>query len=78
MAFYRLLGRSVVAVLLAAVAAKAGAVVPATAADSPSLKDRIAAIRAKAAELSGALSHDAAAPSVDQPAQIAWNDWKNE
>jgi hypothetical protein len=36
----------------------------------------VAAIRAKAAELSAA--HDEAGAPVGRPAQVAWNDWKNE
>jgi len=66
------------AVLLTAFAAKAGAVVPGKAIEPPSLAERVAAIRAKAAQLSAASTHDTAASSLDQPAQIAWNDWKNE
>jgi hypothetical protein len=46
--------------------------------EPPSLAERVAAIRAKAAQLSAASTHDTAASSLDQPAQIAWNDWKNE
>jgi len=70
-------GGSVGTALLAAVAAEAGAVVPG-ATDLQSVNDRVAAIRAKAAELSAAGVQHAATASLDGPAQlVAWNDWKN-
>ena len=71
MAFFRWFGGSVGTVLVTAVAANAGAVAPT---DLPSVNDRVAVIRAKAAELSAAYVQDA----FDGPPQIvAWNDWKN-
>jgi hypothetical protein len=75
---FSLFWRSALAAIVTAVAAKAGAVVPGKELGSPSVADRVAAIRAKAAELSAAHSHDAAATPVGRPAQVAWNDWKNE
>jgi hypothetical protein len=77
MSFQRLFGRSALAAVLAAFAAKAGAIVPEKAV-SPSVQERVAAIRAKAAELTAAYSQSAAAAAVDRPAQVAWNDWRNE
>jgi hypothetical protein len=74
---FRLFWRSAVAAIMATVAAKAGAVVPVKAA-SPPVEDRVAAIRAKVAELAAAQSQNAAPVAVDRPAQVAWNDWKNE
>jgi hypothetical protein len=72
---FSLLGRGALAVMLAAVAGKAGAV-PAEEVASPSVADRVAAIRARAAPLSAA--HDEVGAPVGRPAQVAWNDWKNE
>jgi hypothetical protein len=71
------------AVVLTAVAARAGAVVPGQAVQPPSVSEksvseRVAAIRAKAAKLSAAPIHDTETSSIDQPAQVAWNDWRNE
>jgi hypothetical protein len=73
---FTLFGRGALAVILAAVAGKAGAVLPGKEVASPSVADRVAAIRAKAAELSAA--HDEAGAPVGRPAEVAWNDWKNE
>jgi len=73
---FSLFGRSALAMILTAVAAKAGAVLPGKEVASPSVADRVAAIRAKAAQLSAA--HDEAAAPDGRPAQVAWNDWKNE
>ena len=73
MAFLGRFGSGVGAVLLTAAAANAGAAV-APAADTQSVSERVAAIRAKAAELSGA----GVQPGFDGPPQVvAWNDWKN-
>jgi len=78
MALMRGFGGGVGTVLLAAVAAEAGAAVPAPATDLQSVNDRVAAIRAKAEELSAAGVPHAATASLDGPAQlVAWNDWKN-
>jgi hypothetical protein len=74
---FRLFWRSAVAVVLAAVAAKAGALAPGKTA-SPSVEDRVAAIRAKAGQLTAAHSQDVATAPAGRPAQVAWNDWKNE
>jgi hypothetical protein len=73
---FSLFGRGALAVILAAIAGKAGAVVASKEVVSPSVTDRVAAIRAKAAQLSAA--HDDAGIPVGRPAQVAWNDWKNE
>ena len=73
---FSLLGRGALAVMLAAVAGKAGAVMPGEEVALPSVADRVAAIRAKAAQLSAA--HDEVGAPVGRPAQVAWNDWKNE
>ena len=71
-------GSTVGTALLAAVATEAGAATVAPAADVQSVNERVAAIRAKAVELSAAGVHDPAAASFDGPAQlVAWNDWKN-
>jgi hypothetical protein len=78
MAFHRLFGRSAVTVLLAAIGVKTGAAADENAVPSPSVADRVAAIRAKAAELSATVSLDGATQSTGRPAQVAWNDWKNE
>jgi hypothetical protein len=59
-------------VSLSATDAPAGAAVPPSGKSSVDL--RVAAIRTKAAQLSA----DAAVPSTDRPARVAWNDWKNE
>jgi len=77
MSFQRLFGSSALAVLLAATAAKSGAVVPEKGVP-PSIEERVAAIRAKAAELAAAQSRNAAAALLERPAQVAWNDWRNE
>jgi hypothetical protein len=78
----RIVGASVV-VLVTAVSAKAGAVVASKSDDSPSVEQRVAAIRAKMAELTGGntsapLQGVAVKHSPDSPRQIAWNNWKNE
>jgi hypothetical protein len=78
MAFLRVFGGSAIAVVLAAIGARAGATVDTNMVSSPSVGDRVAALRAKAAELSAAQLHDGATPSAGRPAQVAWNDWKNE
>jgi hypothetical protein len=75
MASLRLFARSAIAVIATAVAAKAGAVVFGKETSSPTVADRVAAIRAKAAALPGAQSGEA---NAGRPAQVAWNDWKNE
>jgi len=72
-----------VAVLLTAFSAKAGAFVASKSDDSPSVQQRVAAIRAKMAELAGgntssALQEAAAKHSSDARRQVAWNNWKNE
>jgi hypothetical protein len=70
-------GRSAFAIVLAVFAGKAGAMAPPSEMPAPSVADRVAAIRARAAQLSTAGSH-AAVPLAARPAQVAWNDWKNE
>jgi hypothetical protein len=60
-----------------AAGAQGGAAVARTSGQS-SVDLRVAAIRAEAARRSAAHSPDAAAVSADRPAQVAWNDWKNE
>jgi len=72
---HRLFGRSAIAVLLTAIAGKAGV---ASEVSAPSIQDRVAAIRAKVAQLSTARLHDVVTPAIGQPARVAWNDWKNE
>jgi hypothetical protein len=69
---YRLFESSEVSVAMAV-----KSVVPGTAI-SPSVEDRVAAIRAKAAGSSAAHLQGTATASADRPAQVAWNDWKNE
>lgn len=76
------LGASVV-VLVAAVSAKAGAFVASKSGDSPSVEKRVAAVRAKMAELtdvntSSPLQGVVAKHVPDTRRQIAWNNWKNE
>jgi hypothetical protein len=66
------------ALLFTAGAPEAGAVVSERDVQSPSVEQRVAAIRAKAAELSAAGLRDTAVPSFDPPAQVAWNDWRNQ
>jgi predicted regulator of Ras-like GTPase activity (Roadblock/LC7/MglB family) len=73
MASRRLFARSAIAVIATAIAAKAGAVVFSK--EASSVADRVAAIRAKAAALAGVQSDETTA---GRPAQVAWNDWKNE
>lgn len=74
MALLRWFGGRVGTVLLTAVAAEAGATVSMPAVDVPSVVERVAAIRAKAAELSAAQVRE----EFDGSAQlVAWNDWKN-
>jgi len=62
--------------VLTAVAAKAGAVAPT---DGPaSVNERVAALRAKTVQVSGALAQDAVTATLDAPVRvIAWNDWRN-
>jgi hypothetical protein len=60
---------------LTAIAGKAGV---ASEVSAPSIQDRVAAIRAKVAQLSTARLHDVVTPAIGQPARVAWNDWKNE
>lgn len=73
----RRLGSSAVAMLFTPLAGKAGAMIPAQGA-APSFAERVAAIRARSAPPSPAGSAAAAIPMAARPAQVAWNDWKNE
>ena len=78
MKLHPLFGHRAIAVVLTAIAGKAGAVVPANDAEALSVKDRVATLRAKVAQLSTAQLHDGVTPAIGQPAQVTWNDWKNE
>jgi hypothetical protein len=77
MVFHRRFESSEVSVPTAAITAEARSMAPGTEV-SPSLGDRVAAIRAKAAGASAVRLQDAATAPVERPAQVAWNDWKNE
>jgi hypothetical protein len=75
-------GGTAVVFLLTAVSAKAAVLVAERPGPSQSIEQRVAAIRAKAAELAkrdaSAASPEAAAErSSDQHPQIAWNNWRN-
>jgi hypothetical protein len=65
--------------LLGAVAPHAAANVSEQSAQPVSVEQRVAAIRAKATELMSAQLPDAAAAwALGRPAEVAWNDWKNQ
>jgi len=75
MALKRLSERSPGADVTSAVDANKGA---AGAGNGNSVQERVAAIRAKAAELNAAHSPGATTQTAERPAQVAWNDWKND
>jgi hypothetical protein len=66
------------AALLLSGVAPAEAAMSESGVQSASVEQRVAAIRAKAAQLSSLRLPDAAAASLERPAQVAWNDWKNQ
>jgi hypothetical protein len=68
---------TMVVLMSGAVVQEAGVVVPEMGVQK-SVMQRVAEIRAKATQRSAAPVPDVANAWLDRPAQVAWNDWKNQ